>query len=661
MSPVANGSRVGIPGETSKAGRMSHRRSFRSIRGSRSRRLTALAVVPLTVLALGLTAVGSSVASSAPRDPAAPRLPSGSYVPGQLLVKFTSGTTPAAAAAVNAALGSTTAKSFSSLVPNLQLVSLRPDVSVSAALLRYAEQANVMYAQPNWVSHIDTATPDSVMKTPNDPRYDEQWDWPKIDAPAAWSKSTGSHKIVVTDIDTGVDYRHEDLAANMWRNTAECKGVKGKDDDRNGYTDDCHGIDTINGDSDPMDDHSHGTHTSGTIGAVGDNRTGVTGMNWNVQIMPCKSHNSSGAGSVASIIECFEYAKMEKVKYGYDVVATSNSYGSCPEACDFNPATYDAIAAMINPGIIMAFAAGNSGRDNDVQPNYPSGYDLPNIIAVAATDSADNLAGFSQRGLRSVDVGAPGVGVLSTVLDDGYASFSGTSMATPHVAGLAALLHASKAHLDWWGIRNLIIAGGDRVDSLRGETVSGRRINANGSMTCSGEKVFGMLSPVANTGTMKQAVQALNINCAKPAGALTVKIKPGNTNLILLDDGNGADLVAQDGIYASSWTPGCGAGAFTFTFSNGKSYPVKVAACIKLSRQSGSPESSVKVTGTGYGAGEVVDIFFDQKLVDTVDASSQGGVSVTITVPKGASKGDHTVTASGQTSGLASTASFKVT
>jgi len=615
----------------------------------------------MLVLAIGLGSGGTSSASSARPQAGSNALAGNDFVAGQLLVRFAPGTSTAAASAVNAKLGATTAKSFGSLVPNLQLVQLKPGLSVSQALVAYGQQASVRYAQPNWVSHIDGLRPNSVTKTPNDPRYGEQWDWPKIDAPTAWSKSTGSHNVVVTDIDTGMDYNHEDLAANAWKNTEECKGKKGVDDDKNGYVDDCHGIDTINGDSDPIDDQGHGTHTAGTIGAVGNNGVGVTGMNWNVQVMPCKSHNSSGSGSVSSIIECFQYVKMEKVKYGFDIIATNNSYGSCPEACDNNPATKEAIAALVKPGVIMAFAAGNAPRDNDIRPNYPSNYDLPNIIGVAATDVNDGLASFSQWGLRSVDVGAPGVGVLSTFPDDTYGSISGTSMATPHVAGLAALLHAGDKDLDWWAIRNLILAGGDKVSSLDGKTVSGRRINAAGSMSCSGVKLFGMLSPVATTGSMKQAVEALNINCAKPAGNVSVTINPGSTKLALKDDGTGSDAVAKDGIYTASWSPACGSGDFKFKFSTGKTYNVKVAACVKLDKKSGQAGTSVKVTGSGYTSGEIVDVFFDAKLVDTVDANAQGKISATVKVPKGAGKGKHTIMASGQTSGISATATFKVT
>jgi subtilisin family serine protease len=613
------------------------------------------------VLAVGMGSGGSSLAASAAPQAVSRATPSRDFVPGQLLVRFSASTTPAAAAAVNAKIGASTVRSFAGLVPHLQLVRLPAAVSVSAAQQMYAQQPGIRYAQPNWVSHIEKATPSAIAKTPDDPRYGEQYGWPKIDAPDAWGHTTGSHKVVVTDIDTGMDYNHEDLAANAWHNTAECDGKKGVDDDKNGYVDDCYGIDTINGDTDPMDDNSHGTHTAGTIGAVGDNGVGVTGLNWNVQVMPCKSHNSSGSGSVASIIECFQYVKMEKVKYGYDIIATNNSYGSCPEACDDDPATYDAIKALVKPGVVMAFAAGNASRDNDVRPNYPSNYDLPNIIAVAATDVNDNRASFSQYGLRSVDVGAPGVAILSTFPDDSYASISGTSMATPHVAGLIALMHSYDKKLSWWAIRNLIIAGGDKVASLDGKTVSGRRINANGSMTCSGQKVSGLLTPVANTGSMAQAVTALNINCAKPAGAVTVKISPGGTSVKLVDDGKGSDVVAKDGIYSASWSPACGTGPFTFKLSTGQSYPVNVAACVKLDKKSGAAGTSVKVTGSGYGASEIVDVFFDSKLVDTVTAGADGKFTSTVKVPKSAAKGKHLMKASGQTSGIAATARFKVT
>lgn len=642
---------------------MSHRLIDRLAHGATKRRLAALAIIPPTVVALALSTGGTSAASTAGQGRtanAAATIRAGeAFVPGQLLVRFARGTTPASSSAVNAAVGASTVKSFSYLVPHLQLVQLHAGVTVSSALSRYAQQAGVLYAQPNWISHIDGAV-HAKKKVPNDPQYPNQWDWPKIDAPSGWAKSTGSSKVVVTDIDTGLDYRHEDLKANVWENKKECDGKKGKDDDGNGYVDDCHGIDTINSDSDPMDDQGHGTHTGGTIGAVGDNKTGVTGMNWTVQIMPCKSHDAGGSGSVASIVECYQYVKMEKEKYGYDIAATNNSYSGCPEACDYNPATYDAIKALIKPGVVMSYSAGNSAHDNDQQPNYPATYDLPNIITVASTDVNDNMSGFSQWGVRSVDVGAPGSSVLSTLPNNQYGNLSGTSMAAPHVAGLIGLLHAWQPKDDWYTLRNLLIAGGDPISALKGKTVSGRRINVEGSMTCKNQKVFGMLSPAGVTGSMRETVTALNIDCAKPAGSVKATVSPGNTKLTLTDDGKGGDLVKGDGIYSAAWTPPCKSDTYSFKFSSGEKYSVKVTACIKLSESSGKPGSSVKVSGSGYSASEVVDVFFDDVMLDTVNADSKGKLSATVKVPKDAKKGSHLVMASGQDSGVAATATFKV-
>jgi subtilisin family serine protease len=347
------------------------------------------------------------------------------------------------------------------------------------------------------------------------------------------------------------------------------------DDDHNGYIDDCHGIDTINGDSDPMDDNNHGSHTGGTIGAVGNNGTGVTGFNWKVTVLPCKSHDSAGNGSIDSIITCYQYMVREK-KAGWDIISTNNSYGGCPEACGFDRATMDGIAGMGRAGILFAVAAANNASNNDTTPVYPSNYFLPNVLPVAATDSGDAMASFSDYGVRTVMVGAPGVSVLSTIRNNGYAYFSGTSMATPHVAGLAALIHAADPTLTIYQIRNLIIAGGDDIAALAGKTVSGKRIDAEGSLACSNSPVFGLLRPLEDVSTNRQTVAALNINCANGAGPLGVTIKPGNLTLTVKDNGKNADLKKGDGIYSAFWKP-AGTGTYTLKFSNGTSYTVTVS------------------------------------------------------------------------------------
>ena len=524
-------------------------------------------------VAVALLASPGAVPAVSAGTPVAPR--TAAYVPHEILVRFRAGVDASAANRLAAAGGAQTVERFP-FVPGLELLRLRSAAeAVPTAVASFAGLSQVRYAQPNWVSRIDVASETGgITKTPNDPMYPSQWDWPKIDAPAAWNLTTGKKTVVVGDIDTGLDYNHVDIKANAWQNKPECKGTPGVDDDGNGYVDDCHGIDTINGDSNPMDDNNHGTHTGGTIGAVGNNKTGVTGLNWKVQILPCKSHDSQGNGSVASIIACYQYMVTEKAA-GYDIIATNNSYGGCPEACDFDQATMDGIAAMGKAGILFAVAAANNASDNDLTPVYPANYFLPNVIAVAATDSSDGLAGFSDYGIRTVMVGAPGVNVLSTIRNNQYASFSGTSMATPHVAALAALIHADEPSLNIYQIRNLIIAGGDDVSSLAGKTVSGKRINADGSLTCSGSKVFGLLRPLENESAGKLTVAALNIDCAAPAAAVTVTIKPGNVTLKLADKGKKGDLQAADGIYSAFWnaTPG----SYTLTFSNGKKYSVNVS------------------------------------------------------------------------------------
>ena len=567
---------------TTSSVRVPHARA-RSVRPNRRRRLAISAAIPVVVLVAASFAGPASIAAPA-RATHSTVGRTAPYVQHQMLVRFRSGVDAAAIAQLNARLGASTVKRFS-FVPGLQLLQLKPALSVTKTVAAFSSQTQVLYAQPNWVSHIGPTTrgnseaaPASIGKTPNDPRYGEQWDWPKVNAPKAWDLSTGSHTVVVGDIDTGLEYTHEDLAANAWQNTAECNGKKGKDDDGNGYVDDCYGIDTINGDTNPIDDNGHGTHTGGTIGAVGNNGIGVTGFSWSVQVLPCKSHDSSGNGSVASIIECYQYMVTEKAA-GNDIIATNNSYGGCPEACDYDQATKDGIAAMGKAGILFAVAAANNSSDNDVKPVYPSNYFLPNVLPVAATTSTDGLASFSDYGVRTVMVGAPGQGILSTYRNNAYGNLSGTSMATPHVAGLAGLLHAYDPSLSIYQIRNLIIAGGDSITSLAGKTVSGKRIDAFGSLKCKNSTAFGLLRPLETVSLADgtQTIAALNINCAKAAGGLSVTIKPGNVKLTLADKGKDVDLQKKDGIYSVAWTP-AGAGTYTLKFSNGQSYVVTVTA-----------------------------------------------------------------------------------
>jgi subtilisin family serine protease len=299
---------------------------------------------------------------------------------------------------------------------NVHHLKILDGTPVEKVIERLKANPNVEYAEPNYIYSINLI--------PNDPLFNRLWGLNNtgqtggtpdsdIDAPEAWDMQTGSDNVVVGVIDTGVDYTHEDLSANMWLNPFEV--LDGIDNDGNGYIDDIYGINAITGSGNPMDDNGHGTHVSGTIGAIRNNGKGITGVTNNVKIMALKFLNSSGSGTTADAIECIQYVLNMKNK-GVNIKVTNNSWGGG----GFSQSLYDAIKALKDSDILFAAAAGNSSTDNDSKPFYPASYDLENIISVAATDHNDNLASFSNYGLTSVDVAAPGVNILSTLPGGGY-------------------------------------------------------------------------------------------------------------------------------------------------------------------------------------------------------------------------------------------------
>ncbi len=479
------------------------------------------------------------------------------YVPDQLLVRFRPTVSKLAMRAEHAWVGAEVLREFR-VVSNLHLIRLPAGTPVKQAARYYRERPDVLYAEPNYIRHADQPP-----VTPNDPRFAEMWNLHNtgqsggtpgadIHAPEAWSLATGSANVVVGVIDTGIDYSHVDLSANMFRNSADCNS-NGIDDDGNGYKDDCYGIDTANGDSSPMDDAGHGTHVAGTIGARGNNGIGVVGVNWSVQLMACKFLDSQGSGSDSDAITCLEYMAMMKDR-GVNLVATNNSWGGG----GFSQALLDAIDAHRQRGILFIAAAGNSRANTDLYSFYPANYDLPNIIAVAATDRSDALASFSNFGRHKVHLGAPGVEILSTVPGslsaDLYLRASGTSMAAPHVTGVAALLAAQDPTRDWKAIRNLILAGGETIPSVA-DTITQKRLNAHGALTCSNSVVQLRLLPMADDAYVSAGdsltFKMLNINCAAPNGPVQVPVDGGATTITLADDGLGPDIEANDGIYVA--------------------------------------------------------------------------------------------------------------
>ncbi len=343
------------------------------------------------------------------------------YVEGEVLVKFKKVISRHTVNNVASIHGLSVAKRFKTLskMRGQECVLLKSDTLTTKEIMALLKKdPRVETVSPNYKRRI-------LQIYPNDTYFGELWglhntgqtvcepgtEDADIDAPEAWNINTGSSDIVVANIDTGVDYTHEDLAANMWINPGETPN-DGIDNDDNGYTDDVYGIDEVNGDSDPMDDHGHGTHTSGTIAAVGNNNKGITGVNWSAKIMALKFADASGLGLDSDAIECINYVIDMKTNYGVNIVAINASWGGGGD----NPLLKDAIEAAGDQGIIFCAAAGNKSADTDLMPHYPSSYNLPNIISATATDQDDNLAEFSNYGLASVDLGAPGVCILSTTL-----------------------------------------------------------------------------------------------------------------------------------------------------------------------------------------------------------------------------------------------------
>lgn len=362
------------------------------------------------------------------------------------------------------------------IVNALEHLQLGPGRGVEKAIETLQQLPFVDYVEPDYVRHADT----------NDTYYGLQWGLENtgqsinsvygssgadIDAELAWSTTTGDPGVVVAVIDTGVEYTHDDLDANIWINSGETAG-NGVDDDGNGYIDDIYGYDFFSGDSDPMDEDGHGTHVAGTICAEGNNGKGVSGVAWQCKIMALRFLGPNG-GYTSDAVSALDYADSMGVK------VSNNSWGGG----GFSQSLYDAISSAALSGHLFVAAAGNGGADGigddtDIFPHYPSSYDLDNIIVVAAIDRQDKLAGFSNYGSQSVDVGAPGVDIASTMLGSYYWS-NGTSMAAPHVSGVAALVLSN--HLEWGytEVRERIVNTTRPVIALEGNTVTGGVVNAN--------------------------------------------------------------------------------------------------------------------------------------------------------------------------------------
>ena len=435
--------------------------------------------------------VPMAVANDADPVPAFVKAPTGDYVPGELLIKYEPEVRSATAAYYQTQYEVTTMKSFNAI--GVDHVKLPQTMTVEGALEVFQSDPNVEYAEPNYYQY--------ATGTPNDALFGLLWGMHNtgqtvngtagipdadIDAPEAWDITTGSSSVVVAVVDSGVSTLSvvNDLSGNIWSNPGEIP-ENGIDDDSNGYVDDVVGWDFVFDDNSPNDANGHGTHVAGTVAAVGNNSTGVTGVSWSTKIMALRFLDARGSGSTEDAISAILYANAK----GAHVI--NNSWGGG----GYNQSLKDAIDAS---SAVVVCAAGNGGSDligddNDAVPFYPSSYTSSNLIAVAATDQNDNRASFSNYGPTSVDVAAPGVNILSTLSTGGYGYLAGTSMAAPHVAGLAALIHTGSSSASsgnrTLAATDIIQTIKDTVDplsSLSGVIATGGRINAYTAVSSGG-------------------------------------------------------------------------------------------------------------------------------------------------------------------------------
>ncbi|WP_026965831.1 S8 family peptidase [Algoriphagus terrigena] len=420
------------------------------------------------------------------------------FVPGQLLIKYkTSSQSSRLSQDILAMIDASVVEEITTGAmemanarksgPSGDLLLVESKLGTMEAIERLKGMPEVEYAEPNWIYQHQA--------TSNDPYFTggQLWGMSASNqfgskAATAWAAGkTGSASVYIGIIDEGYMYTHEDLAANAGVNPGEIAN-NGADDDGNGLVDDVYGWDFDGGDASVFDGtgDDHGTHVAGTIGAVGGNGKGVAGVVWSVKLLSAKFLGRRG-GTTANAIKAVDYFTDLKASQGLNIVATNNSWGGG----GFSQALKEAIDRANTAGILFIAAAGNSGTNNDTSPSYPSGYTSSNVIAVASITSSGALSSFSQYGATTVDIGAPGSGIWSTVpatvgkgktatVGSGYASYNGTSMATPHVSGAAALYASLNPAANAAQIKSAILGSAISTTSLQGKVATGGRLNVSG-------------------------------------------------------------------------------------------------------------------------------------------------------------------------------------
>jgi subtilisin family serine protease len=388
----------------------------------------------------------------------------------------------------------------------------------------------------------------TVKATPSDTAWQNGtlWGLQRISAASAWDITTGSSNIIVAVVDTGIRQTHQDLATQMWHNPGEIAG-NGVDDDGDGVVDNVYGINAINGSGNTMDDNAHGSHVSGTIGAAANNAGAVVGVCWQVRLMACKFLDSTGSGLTSDAIECIDFA----VANGARVI--NCSWGGN----DNSQALFNSLSATRTAGVLVVVAAGNDGRSNDQFPTYPASYNLDNIIVVAAINQSDTLASFSNYGQSSVDLAAPGVGIYSSTAasDTSYDTYDGTSMATPHATGVAALVLAHTPGLSLATLRQRLFDSSVPLASLSGKCVTGGRVDAFKALSTVPDGVLEISTSTSSAPPFTPGSNVnffVNVSDASPVTNATVTGGiVGGSSLTFVNNGASPDATAGDGTYST--------------------------------------------------------------------------------------------------------------
>jgi len=450
------------------------------------------------------------------------------FATGVVLVKFSPGVSMDAKSKARNSIQGQFERGYK-IVPGLEKLATTLPVEKAISILE--KNPNVEYAEPDYKIELGQTIP-------NDPNFGVLWGIHNtgqsggtadadIDAPEAWDIFTGDPNTLVAIIDTGVDINHEDLVDNIWTNPGETgpdgfggnKENNGIDDDGNGFVDDVHGWDFRNEDNDPADGHGHGTHVSGTVCGKGNNNKGVAGVVWSCKLVPLKFLSDGGSGWTSDAVEAVQYST------DMGVNLSNNSWGGG----GFSQSLFDAIkAARDQIGHIFCAAAGNDGRDTDLAPHYPSSYNLDSIISVAAIDRNDNMASFSNWGATSVDLGAPGVSIRSSLPGNTYASWSGTSMATPHVCGVVALVFGLHPEWSYDQIINRIFSTVRPVASMSGNTVTGGVVNAYDAINGIADPPVSP-DPPSNLNASAASDSAVDLNWVAGSGASEYVIERSET------------------------------------------------------------------------------------------------------------------------------------